>query len=261
MITDTHVHVFWETFDDDREEVLQRARAAGVERMVVVGTDLATSRASFELCASRPGLYPTAGVHPHDASGAGGTVLREIERLCRREECVAVGETGLDFFKEYSPRARQLETFRWHLDLARRLDKPVVVHCREAHEETARLLAEFPGVRGVMHCYTMGPDELPPYLDAGFHVSFSGVVTFPRNDANRLAARAVPADRLLVETDCPFLAPQGMRGRRNEPAFVASVLATLADVRGEPVEDLARSTSANADALFGLSAQDARMGS
>lgn len=256
MITDTHVHVFWETFDGDRDEVLARARAAGVERMVVVGTDLETSRAAFELCAERPGLYPTAGVHPHDAAGAGVTVLREIERLCRRDECVAVGETGLDLFKEYSPRARQMENFRWHLDLARRIDKPVVVHCRDAHVDTARLLAEFPGARGVMHCYTMGPDELRPYLDAGFCISFSGVVTFPRNEANRLAAKAVPSDRLLVETDCPFLAPQGQRGKRNEPAFVTGVLETLAAVRGEPFEELARSTSVNADTLFGLSARD-----
>ena len=252
MITDTHAHVFWNSFDADREEVLERARAAGVDRMIVVGTDLETSRACFELCADREGLYPTAGVHPHDAQGAGIVVLREIERLCRREECVAVGETGLDFFKEYSPRARQLENFRWHLDLARRIDKPVVVHCRDAHPDAARVLSEFPGVRGVMHCYTMGPDELPPYLDAGFYVSFSGVVTYPRNEANRRAAAAVPADRLLVETDCPFLAPQRVRGRRNEPAFVREVLAALAEVRGERLEDLARSTSANASALFGL---------
>lgn len=252
MITDTHAHVWWSSFDDDREDVLARARAAGVERMVVVGTDVATSRDAFALCAGRPGLYPTAGIHPHDATGSDAAARAAIEELCRRDECVAVGETGLDYFKEYSPRALQLDNFRWHLALARALDKPVVVHSRDAHEDTAATIGAFPGARGVMHCYTMGPDELGPYLDAGFYVSFSGVVTYPKNDANRAAAAAVPLDRLLVETDCPFLAPQGSRGRRNEPALVRAVLERIAEERGADAEELARITSANAERLFGL---------
>lgn len=252
MITDSHAHVFWDSFDADREEVLARARAAGVERMIVVGTSAETSRAAFELCRGRPGLYPTAGIHPHDSAAAGAAERGEIERLARRAECVAVGETGLDFFKEFSPRAAQVESFRWHLELARALDKPVVVHCRDAHEATVELLRQAPGVRGVMHCYTMGVDELAPYLGAGLYVSFSGVVTYPRNEENRAAARAVPLERLLVETDCPYLAPQGHRGRRNEPALVREVLACLARERGQPLDELARATSENAARLFGL---------
>jgi len=258
LITDTHCHVFWKTYDSDRSEVLRRARAAGVERMIVVGTDLATSRLAFELASSEPGLHPTAGVHPHDATGADADVRDAIAELCGRSECVAVGETGLDLFKEYSPRGVQAELFEWHLALARKLDKPVVVHCRDAHAETERAIAAFPGVRGVMHCYTMGPDELGPYLEAGFYISFSGVVTYPRNDANRAAARAVPLDRLLVETDCPFLAPQEHRGRRNEPAFVRAVVETVAREREMEVEELARKTSANAAALFGLPPHDGK---
>jgi len=253
MITDTHAHVFWQSFDEDREAVLERARAAGVERIVIVGTDLASSRAAFELCAGREGLYPTAGVHPHDADGADPATLAAIEALCRQEECVAVGETGMDLFKEYAPREAQRKAFRWHLELARELDKPVIVHCRDAHEETAAAIAEVPGVRGVMHCYTMGTAELAPYIDAGFHVSFSGVVTYPKNDANRAAAAEVPVERLLVETDCPFLSPQGKRGKRNEPANVADVLRCVAEVRGVEPDVLAARTSANAAALFGLS--------
>ena len=253
MITDTHCHVFWGSFDEDREEVLTRARDAGVSRMVVVGTDLESSRASFELCAQREGLYPTAGVHPHDAKDSDSATRSEIEALCRQQACVAVGETGLDYFKEYSPRAQQLDNFRWHLELASELDKPVVVHSRDAHEDTSSLIAEHPRTRGVMHCYTMGPDELTPYLDAGYYISFSGVVTFKRNDANRAAARAVPADRLLVETDCPFLAPDGHRGKRNEPALVRRVLEVVAQERGDEFEQLAATTSANAQRLFGLS--------
>jgi len=252
MITDSHAHLYWKSFDDDRPAVLARARAAGVARMIVVGTDVASSRAAFELCAGEPELFPTAGIHPHDARAAGAGERAAIEELCRRPECVAVGETGLDWFKEFSPRNEQLDGFLWQLDLAQRLDKPVVIHCRDAHADTVRCLAQFPGVRGVMHCYTMGPEELAPYLAAGLFISFSGVVTYPKNDANRAAAARVPSERLMVETDCPYLAPQGMRGKRNEPAFVVVVLQELARVRGESTEELERVTSANAADLFGL---------
>ena len=149
--------------------------------MIVVGTDLPTSRAAFDLCAEELDLHPTAGIHPHDAQGVSEEDRNAIEELCKLPECVGVGETGLDFFKEYSPRKDQIEGFYWHLDLARRLDKPVVIHCRDAHEETARIVREFEGVRGMMHCYTYGPDELEPYFEAGFCISFSGVVTYPKN--------------------------------------------------------------------------------
>ncbi len=254
MITDTHSHIFWNNFDEDRGEVIERAREAGVERMLVVGTDLATSEDCFRICDGAPGLFPTAGIHPHDAEGVEAATRERIAELCASEACVAVGETGLDYFKEYSPRADQRQSFRWHLELAGRLDKPVIVHCRDAHQDTVSLLREGPSVRGVMHCYTMGPDELEPYLELGLYISFSGVVTYPKNDANREAARLVPADRLLVETDCPFLAPQGKRGKRNEPALVVEVLRTVAEARGEDFEGLARSTSRNAAELFGLEA-------
>jgi len=252
MITDTHAHVFWKSFDEDRDEVLARARRAGVGRMVIVGIDLETSRAALELCGPEPDLFPTAGIHPHYAADAEDADRRAVAELCRARECVAVGETGLDYFKEYSPREAQLESFDWHLALARELDKPVVIHSRDAHPDTAERVARHPGVRGVMHCYTMGTEELPAYLDLGLYVSFSGVVTYPKNDANREAARAVPEDRLLVETDCPYLAPQVRRGKRNEPAWVRYVLERVAELRGVEPEHLARVTSANAARLFGL---------
>ena len=253
FLTDSHAHVFWKTYDDDRGSVLTRARDARVNRMVIVGTDVATSESCFALCADEAGLYPTAGIHPHDAKDSSAEARAAIDEMCRRPDCVAVGETGLDYFKEYSPRDAQLENFDWHLELARELDKPVVVHCRDAHEDTSAAIARHPGVRGVMHCYTMGPAELPPYLEAGFYISFSGVVTYPKNDDNRAAAIEVPEDRLLVETDCPFLSPQGHRGKRNEPALLRVTLEHLADVRGTTPEWLARVTSDNAARLFGLS--------
>jgi TatD DNase family protein len=251
-LTDTHAHVYWKSFDADREAVFERARAAGVERIVLVGTDVATSAQAFELARGRAGVHPTAGIHPHDAAAADDAARAAIAELAALPECVAIGETGLDFFKEFSPRADQERSLRWHLELARKLAKPVVLHCRDAHERMVAVLREHAPLRGVMHCYSMGPDELPPYLELGLYVSFSGMVTYPKNDANRAASRAVPRERLLVETDCPFLAPQSKRGQRNEPAWVADVLAEVARQRGEPEQKLAEATSANAEQLFKL---------
>lgn len=255
MITDSHTHLYWKSFDADRDEVLARAREAGVERMIVVGTDLETSEKAFALAREELFIYPSAGVHPHDAKDATPEVRQAIEALCRAPECVAVGETGLDYFKEWSPKARQIDSFHWQLSLAQQLDKPVIIHCRDAVGDTVAALREHPGVRGVMHCYTYGPDELDDFLELGLYVSFSGVVTYPKNEPNREAAKRVPDDRLLIETDCPFLSPQPKRGKRNEPAHVVSVLETVAEVRGEEPAALARLTSENAANLFGLDAR------
>ena len=252
MITDTHAHIQGESFRADLAEVLARARTADVRRIVVVGTDVESSRAALATCAGVEGLHPTAGIHPHDAGGATESDRAAIEALCARPECVAVGETGLDYFKNFSPRVSQRENFAWHLELARRIDKPVVVHCRDAHEDTVELLRAALGVRGVMHCYTMGPGELAPYLELGFFISFSGVVTYPKNAENREAARSVPEDRILFETDCPYLAPQGLRGRRNEPAHVRAVVEEVARVRGVDAGRLGERASENAARLFGF---------
>jgi TatD DNase family protein len=252
VITDTHAHVYWDSYAADLEEVLARARAAGVARTVLVGTDVETSRRARDLARRHAGLYWTAGVHPHDARTADAAVRQAVEALAREPDCRAVGETGLDFFKNFSPREAQLENFAWHIELARRIQKPLVVHSRAAHAETAAALRACGAPPGVMHCYSMGPDELPQYLELGLHVSFSGVLTYPRNDGVREAARLVPDERLLVETDAPFLAPQSRRGQRNEPAFVVEVVETLARLRGTSAAELARVTSANAAALFDL---------
>ncbi len=260
VITDTHTHLYWKSYAEDRALVLERARAAGVRRMVVVGTELETSNAALELCAqhARTGsevqLHATAGVHPHDAPppASRAQLHAAIAALCARPDCVAVGETGLDYFRNLAPREDQLENFAWHIALARQLDKPLVVHCRDAHADTAALLRSGNATRGVMHCYSMGALELVPYLELGLHISFSGSLTYPANHALREAARAVPAERLLVETDCPFLAPQPERGQRNEPAHVRHVLAELARVREQPLAELEQLTSANAARLFAL---------
>jgi TatD DNase family protein len=252
VIVDTHAHVFYASFDADREAMLRRARAAGVERMLVVGTDAQTSRRAFELAAQHPGLYPTAGIHPHDCGEKLASDRDAIAGLARDPRCVAVGETGLDFFRSLSAHEVQVESLRFHLALAREVAKPVIVHCRDAHPRMVDELARERGVVGVMHCWSLGAAELAPYLELGYYVSFSGVVTYPKNEENRAAARAVPLDRLLVETDCPYLAPQSRRGARNEPAFVCETLEAVARARGTTRDELARATSENAARLFRL---------
>lgn len=252
MITDSHCHLYWDSFQADLAETIQRAHDRGVSRMVVVGTNLETSQQAKELAAQHENMFATAGIHPHDADEAGPSDREGIRTLAQGSACVAVGETGLDWFKEFSPRDAQIDSFAWHLRLAQELDKAVIVHCRDAHEDTARMLQECPPRRGVMHCYAYGPDELGPYLDAGFCISFSGVVTYPRNESNREALRQVPLDRILVETDCPFLAPQGFRGKRNEPALVAEILNKVAEIKNVTPDEMARITSENCARLFGL---------
>jgi TatD DNase family protein len=252
MITDTHAHVFWNSFDADRVAVLERARAAGVSRLVVVGTDVQSSKAAFELCRGAAGLHPTAGIHPHDAEASTTAARESVRELCARPECVGVGETGLDYYRNLSAREAQRDSFAWHVALARELDKALVVHSRDAHEDTLDVLRAGTARRGVMHCYSLGPDELPGYLELGLHISFSGVLTYPKTERLKQAARAVPDDRLLVETDCPYLAPQDQRGKRNEPAFVRSVVLELARLRGSSFEAIAALTTRNATALFGL---------
>ena len=249
VITDTHAHLYWKSFDEDREAVIERARAAGVSRIVVVGTDVTTSRAAFDLCADRPGFFPTAGIHPHDASGSTASERAIIEELCALKGRLAriILVSHQEEFAEAFP-----DGYRWHAELARRIDKPLVVHCRDAHEDTLAVLRSVPRVRGVMHCYTMGAEELPAYLELGFYISLSGVVTYPKNERNCAAALAVPLDRIPFETDCPYLAPQGKRGKRNELAFVRDVLLDVARLRGIDAEELARRSTHNAAHLFAL---------
>ncbi len=253
---DSHCHVFREEFDGDFDDTLARAHGAGVEGMIVVGTTAATSRTALDLAASKGTgavrLFGTAGLHPHEAAGFHDDEAAKIRELCEREDCVAVGETGLDWFKEWAPREAQLASFRWHLSLARELDKPVIIHSRDAHEDTLALVREFPGVRGVMHCFVMGEAEMEPYLECGLSISFSGIVTFKGSQLNQAAARACPEERLLVETDAPFLAPIPHRGQRNEPAFCSDTLRFVAGLRQDDPVRLGASTLQNTARLFGL---------
>jgi TatD DNase family protein len=249
---DTHAHLHFPDFAEDLPAVLERARAAGVRRFVTIGTDVETSAAALALAEREPGVWASAGIHPHDAAAADEAAVAEIERLAGHPRAVAIGEIGLDFFRNLSPRPAQERTFRRLLDLAGRLGKPVLVHCREAHAETLAILdeARVGEVGGIMHCFSGDVAIARRCLDLGLTISLAGPVTYPNARALPEVARFVPADRLVLETDCPYLPPQGHRGRRNEPAYLALTAARVAALRGEPLDALAARLSDNARRLL-----------
>lgn len=242
---DTHVHLA-----DDADEVLARARSGGVTRVIAVATRLREAAATLELAERNDGVYACLGIHPHEAGGADAGSVDELRPLLEHPKAVAVGETGLDYFRDYAPRDAQRRLFACQLELAREAGLPVVVHTRAADGDTASaLLAHDRPV--VLHCFS-SPGLLDAALERGWYVSFAGNVSYPSADDLRDAARRVPADRLLAETDSPFLAPQPVRGRRNEPAHVVYVVQALAEARGEDPVELAARIEANAAAVFGL---------
>ena len=251
---DTHAHLHFPDFDADRAEMMARARQAGVGRMLTIGTEVPTSRAAIALAQAEPDVWAAVGVHPHDAAEADEATLAEIERLVGAARVVAIGEIGLDFFRDLSPRDVQERVFRHLIGVARRARKPVIVHCREAHPEVLGILGEERAaeVGGIMHCFSGDVAVARRCLELGLLISLAGPVTYPNARALPEVARFVPADRLVVETDCPFLPPQGYRGKRNEPAYLAITAARVAELRGEPLEEFARRSSENACRLLGI---------
>ncbi|MEZ5171818.1 MAG: TatD family hydrolase [Acidimicrobiia bacterium] len=249
---DSHCHL--ESLDDPVDDVLTRAREAGVTGVVSVGTDLETSRRTLDLADPKRGVWATAGLHPHEASKLSAEA-EMLETLLHAPEVVAVGEAGLDYHYEHSPRSEQEVAFRWQIHLAKRFRKALVIHSREAWDDTFRILDD-EGVpdRTVFHCFTGGPAEARAALDRGASLSFSGVVTFKNAGDVRAAAALTPHDRMLVETDAPYLAPVPVRGRTNEPAYVPHVGAVLAEVAGRSIDEVADSTREAAATVFGLSA-------
>ncbi|MEZ5410538.1 MAG: TatD family hydrolase [Acidimicrobiales bacterium] len=255
MWFDNHCHLHHRRVDAD--EAAAAARAAGVSRMITVGCSLEDSRQAIEVAGRMSDVWATAGVHPHDASDG----VEGLEGLLADPSVVAVGEAGLDYHYDRSPREAQREVFRRQIEMANRRDKALVIHTREAWDDTFALL-DTEGIprRTVFHCFTGGPDELTQCLARGASVSFSGIVTFPSAPEVLAAARLAPLDRILVETDSPYLAPVPFRGKPNQPAHVAVVGAFLAAARGLPESELARITTANALALYGIGAGDGPAG-
>ncbi|HET9489949.1 MAG TPA: TatD family hydrolase [Methylomirabilota bacterium] len=253
-LVDTHAHLHFPQFAVDLPETLARARAAGVRRLVTVGTDIAGSAAAVALAQAEPDVWATVGIHPHDAATGDEPTFAEIARLAAEPRVVAIGEIGLDFFRNLASRDDQARVFRRLLGLARSAGKPVVIHCRDAHAEVVQILTEekVQEIGGIMHCFSGDVAVARQCLDLGLVISLAGPVTYPNARALPTVARFVPGDRLVIETDCPFLPPQGHRGQRNEPAHLAITAARVAELRGVPVEALARELTANACRVLGL---------
>lgn len=253
---DSHAHVDGSRFDADRADVMRRAWAAGVRLLVNVGHDVASSRRSVALAAAEPRVFATVGIHPHEAGSTTDADFAEIEALARSPKVVGIGECGLDRGPHnHAPFEAQEALLRRHCDLARRTGLPLVIHNRDTYPDLFRVLEDerrAGPLRGIMHCFSGGPAEAERSVALGFHVSFSGVLTFRNAQLTRDAAQRVPLDRILVETDCPYLAPEPHRGQRNEPSYVAHTLARLAEVRGIGVREAERATEANTLAAFGI---------
>lgn len=253
-LIDSHCHLDYPPMSDDLDATLERARAAGVEQCIHIGCSPTTMAPAVELAQAHACVFASVGVHPHDARLLDDPLLAEIERLAGEAKVVAVGETGLDYHYDFSPREAQLSAFAAQIELARAIDKPLVLHIRDAHADAWEVLDAHPARAnpGVVHCFTGTPQEAERWLERGWHISFSGISTFKKAAELREAAALVPAERILLETDAPYLAPEPLRGRKNEPANVAFTCVALAAVRDESPEQLARQAAENTRRLFGI---------
>jgi TatD DNase family protein len=255
---DSHCHLDFAEYANDRGQVLHRARGAGVTGFVCIGSgkDTVSAREAVALAAAEPDIWAAVGVHPHDVARMSEADWTELDGLARAPRVVGIGETGLDYYYDHSPREAQLAAYERFVALARAARRPVISHVRDAHDDAARVLRDAGAaeVGGVIHCFTGGVAEARRYLDLGHHLSFSGILTFKNAGPIREAAAFAPIDRILVETDSPFLAPIPHRGKRNEPSFIVETLRVLAELRGAAVADVDAATAENTRRLFGLAA-------
>ncbi len=252
-IIDTHAHLDLPQFKSDLEDVLRHAQAAGVKYIISIGIDIESSRRVVELAQIYPQVFAAVGVHPHDAKNIVEQDWLVLEELLAKPKVVALGEIGLDFYKDHSPHHIQEKVFRRQLDLAFKHKKPVVIHCREAHEKCLDILKGYNrSIVGVAHCFSGSSEIAREYLDLGLKLSFGGPVTYPNAQQLREVVSRIKLEDLMLETDCPFLAPQSKRGKRNEPAYLTYVLGELSRIYKLPGEEIARITTANAQGLFKL---------
>ena len=260
MLVDTHAHLDFRQFNGDRQAVLARAWQAGVAAIITIGIDLKTSRAAVALAETDRRIFATAGFHPHDARAAHDAALAELQEIARHPQVVAIGEMGLDYYRDRSPRDVQRRVFRQQLDIASELGKPVVIHDREAHADTLKILCQWTaasqtppsGYRGVLHCFSGDLRLAQEVIELGFFIGVDGPITY--RNVHQLAAiiKTLPLDKLLLETDAPFLTPHPFRGKRNEPAYLKFVAEKIADLKNLTPEEVAQTTAANANTLFQL---------
>jgi TatD DNase family protein len=250
MLVDSHAHLDDKAFRADLPAVLQRARDGGVERIVTIGTDLESSRRAQAIAEVHSEIYFSPGIHPHQADNPGDVAA--LRPLVAHPRAVAVGETGLDYVKNYASVPNQKTLFVKHLEIALEADKPVSIHCREAHGDAISILRAHAPLRGVIHCFSGDWTAAEQYLSLNFYLSIAGPVTYPNAKALRDMVRIIPLDRMMIETDCPLLPPQKFRGKRNEPSYVRYAAAEIANARGVSLEEVSEATSRNARNLFGL---------
>jgi TatD DNase family protein len=264
MLIDTHCHIFFPEYDADRADVIARALSAGVGKMIVVGTDIPSSEKAVTLAEQYPFIFATVGLHPHEAKTMDDALLRELERLSAHPKVVAIGETGLDFYYNKSEVEVQCRAFSAQITLAKKRRLPLVIHIRDAWDAAFDILEKdvtmsaedkdyFKEVGSIFHCFTGNKEIAARATAMGIYISFSGIVTFPtKTDALKEAAASVDSHFLLIETDCPFLSPQGFRGKRNEPAYISATAREVATLRNISIENLAEITTANAERVFRL---------
>lgn len=255
MLIDTHCHLDFGEFDADREEVIRRAKEAGVEYIINVGSSLENSRAAAELSKKFPAVFASAGIHPHDAKDFSPAAFNEIRKLAKtNNRVIAIGEVGLDFYRNLSPKEVQEEAFRQFIRLAKELNLPLIFHCRDAKEEFLRILTEenFSGMRGVVHCFSGDEVFLKQCLDLGLYISFTCNITYKKADNLRALVKNMPLNRLLLETDAPYLSPEGFRGKRNEPLQIKLLAEHIAKIRGANFGEIAQTTTENTKRLFGI---------
>jgi TatD DNase family protein len=253
MLVDTHAHLQWASFDKDRQEVVDRAREAGIKRIVNIGFDLEGSRKAIELAEKHDGFYATVGIHPHNAIQLNQNALDELRKLSENPKVVAIGEIGLDYYRNLSPRENQKKAFEAQLLLAKEVKLPAVIHNREAQDDTIKMLSKFKGEEGgIMHCFSGNMEMAEWCIRSNFYISFAGPVTFPKSHELRRIAQSTDLDKILLETDSPWLAPQEKRGKRNEPAFLLFIAQQIAELKRISVNELAEATTENAKGVFQL---------
>lgn len=251
MLIDSHAHLTGDTLNPNIEDLLQRAKEASVKKIINICTDLKTLERGLKLSEKYPWVYNAGSTTPHDVKKEGELYFKHFEKAAKSGQLVAVGETGLDYYYEHSPKELQKDYFKRYLELALECNLPVVIHCRDAFEDFFSIIdSHYPSDLGVLHCFTGTPDEAKELVKRGWRVSFSGIMTFKRSDMLREALKEVPLNQILVETDSPYLAPQSRRGKTNEPAFVVEVAQKVTEVKGVSFKEVAQATYTNTCQLF-----------
>jgi TatD DNase family protein len=254
MIIDTHCHIQMPPLDKDIEGTIKRANKCGVHKMIVVGCDLELSKKAIEIAENHDGIFAAIGLHPQDARKFTDKMWAEFEKMAENQNVVAIGETGLDYFKEYSPREQQIEVYKKHIELALKVDKDkvLIIHNRNADEESLRILQEYKVKKAIFHCYASGVEFARKVWKAGYMTSFTGIITYPKSEELRKVVEECPLECMMVETDCPFLAPQKYRGNTNEPAYVVEVAAEIARIKNKDLKEIEEITTRNAEGFFGI---------